>query len=136
MSQKSTVYRRCFAALRIFGQHLDLERITKGLAVEPEHTHRKGDRSAPTSQAYATDTWQIKAKVPKDKELKHHLAWIARKLSSKTFFIRQLSKKHRVDLYCSYHSNLDQGMFEIPPEVLTWCGKAGISLRVSILVQK
>ena len=109
--------------------------MTQKLGKPPDHTHQKGRRATPSSRPYRHDSWQIKAAVPREQELKHHLLWLYRHFQKKTTYLRALGRKYDIDLYCSYHSNYDQGQIEFPPEVLAWCGSMGIPLRVSILVQ-
>ncbi|MBI4356252.1 MAG: DUF4279 domain-containing protein [Candidatus Omnitrophica bacterium] len=129
-------YREHFASLRIFGKIPSFEIITKRLGVRPDHVHRKGERRSELSKPYEHDSWQVKALVARNRSLEHHVRWLHRRLAKKTPYLKRLAQTHEVDLYCSYHSNYDQGRLEFPPEVLAWCGNLGIPLRVSILVQE
>jgi hypothetical protein len=132
MSKGSGIYRNCYVTLRVFGKDLDFDRITKGLGIMPEHVHRKGERLTPTAKPFESDTWQMRATVAKDRELKEHVLWMQSTLSAKTTYLRRLAGKYSVDLYCSYHSNGGQGLVTVPPDVLSWCGKVGIPLTLSI----
>ena len=135
MTRAALEYRWYIAGLRIFGNIQDFETITQKLGLSPDHTHRRGERRTRSAQPYRHDAWQIKACVPRERELKHHLLWIYRRLHKKTAALRVLAQQHDVDLYCSYQSDYDQGQLEFPPEILAWCGRIGIPLHVSISVQ-
>ena len=127
-------YRWCVASVRIFGTVKDLDRITKRLGIKPSHTHRKGETASRFAN-YRHDGWILTAAVRRDRKLSEHLRWLQRCLRRKENYLRRLTRQYDVDLYCSYHSNYDQGQLEFPTEILAWCTKVGMPIRVSILVQ-
>jgi len=129
-------YRENFARLQVFGTIADFDTITKALGVKPYRTHRKKDRMTRVSPPYGYDAWIFKAPVPRNRALEHHLRWLHRRFIKKTRYLKRLTRIHDVHLYCSYHSNYDQGRLELPPEVLAWCGEVGIPIHISILVQE
>ena len=129
-----TAYRDSSASIRIFGTIRDLNSITKSLGVQPSHTHRKGE-PASRSVNYRHDGWILTAAVRRDRKLSEHLRWLQRRFKRNEKGLRQLSQQYDVDLYCSYHSNYDQGSLEFAPEVVKWCARVGMPIRISILVQ-
>ena len=135
MGRSNPGYQVYQATLRVFGNKLDLKAITRRLGVKPDHAHKKGERRLPTVRPFRHDSWQLTARVSDTRPLKAHLRWLAKRLAKKTSFLRGLSAKYEVDVYCRYHSNYDRGSLEMPPEVLKWCANMGVPIRVSILVQ-
>ena len=135
MERKSTGYQVYRATLRIFGSRLDLETITRQLDVEPDHTHKRGERRLPTAQPFKHDSWQLTARVVDTRPLRDHLRWLYKRLGKKSRFLKGLAARYKVDMYCRYHSNYDQGSLEFPPEILQWCAQVDMPIRVSILVQ-
>jgi len=133
--RKNIGYRHHFACLRIFGDQLDFDQITKQFKLKPDHTHKKGERRTPTSPRYLSDSWQTKAKLPTSRPHIHHIEWLYKHLKRNTSYLKKLSKTCSIDIYCSYHSNYDQGNLEFSPGLLQLCGQTKISIKISILVQ-
>jgi len=134
MGEKIKGYRHHFVSLRIFGKIPDFDAITKHLGVKPDHMHRKGERRTHVSAPYRDDAWVFTISIPKSRSLENHLLGLHRRLVRKTRHIKQLARTHKVDLYCSYHSNYDRGNLEFPAEIVKWCGDLGIPIRASVLV--
>jgi hypothetical protein len=129
-------YREYFARLDVLGNIQDFRAISHALGVEPTRVHTKQERPTRISPPYGYDAWIFRAPVPRNRALKYHAQWLHRRFAKKSHYLKQLTKTHKVYLYCSYHSDYDQGRLEFPPEVLKWCGELGIPIHVSILVQE
>jgi hypothetical protein len=63
------------ATLRITGNNLDLDEVTRSLGLAPTHVHKKGDRRSrhPDSVPYEHDMWAFTAPVDKARPLEEHI---------------------------------------------------------------
>lgn len=128
-------YRHVFVSLRIFGRIKDFEKLTKALSVRPDYCHKQGERANAKSRLHERDTWQVKTPISRTRPLAEHLRWMHKRFQNRVALLKRLTSSYDIDLYCSYHSDFDQGLLEYPPAITELCSKAGIPLRISILVQ-
>ncbi len=135
MSKILKPYVNYFVRLQIFGNIPDLNVISKKLGVLPTRTHFKKDRPTRVSKPYGYDAWIFRAPVSDHEAFEKHLRSLHGVFQRKTRQLKELAAKYDVSFYCSYHSNYDRGDLEFPPEIVAWCAKIGIPIRVSILVQ-
>ncbi|HEY6073523.1 MAG TPA: DUF4279 domain-containing protein, partial [Anaerolineales bacterium] len=102
------------ASLRIGGQDLDFEDISKHLGVLPTHSHRKGERKGKKSPPFEEDMWNYKVPLDEKIHLAEHInaLWTAIKPSKE--YLLQLKKTSFIDVFLSYRSNVDTAGIEIP----------------------
>jgi hypothetical protein len=105
-NEEDNYYFHHSASLRIFGDIPDFDFLTNTLGLEPEHTHRKGERAIIRSLGVLqTDGWIAQCDVAEDEKLDVHLDALWEKLKPHKEFLLELKKTHKVDVYCSYRSN-------------------------------
>src|SRR3954467_4736242 len=61
------------AALRIHGDNLPFEAISKQLGIEPTTVHRKGERRGLRSPPYRDDAWHFQPALPEAASLAEHI---------------------------------------------------------------
>jgi len=116
--------------LSISGVCLDIDRITRTLAVAPTKSHRAGDRDA-LGGKYNDDLWLLESPLPPEDVLDAHLGWIKERIAPHCAFIRSLMQTAKVTLSCDVLSETDQCGFDISPETLDAFVGLGIPLEVT-----
>ena len=122
------------ATLRIFGQDLDLDEITRRLGVEPTTAYRKGDRRGPRSPAYKRDAWLYKAPLPEEEPLEKHIDALWAQIRPARDYLLALKKVAKVDVFLGYRTNRDTAGIEVPHTCLEMFTSLEIPFGVSIIV--
>jgi hypothetical protein len=122
------------ATLRIFGESVPFEEISRRLGVQPTHQHRKGERRGPNSPGYRDDAWHFQPAIPETEPLGAHLdaLWVI--VAPQLDFLRSLRHRYRLDVFCGYRSNCDTAGFEVPHESLQLFTALEIPLGVSVVI--
>jgi hypothetical protein len=102
------------AALRIAGDGLDFDEISRTLGVEATHAHRKGDKQGPRSPGFPTDMWSYTPPVPEDRPLAEHIDALWSQIRHAKAFLRGLKGVATVDVFLGYRSNVDHAGVEVP----------------------
>lgn len=121
-------------SLRISGIGLDLEGISRILALTPTFSVRAGEELGPGRDTVAhRDIWVYDFARKWDKSL-HELVLLAQTtLGPKAAFLKQWANQHEAVLWCSYQTNLAQGGFELSPSDLAFLSELGVPFVVSVL---
>lgn len=122
-----------FAGLRIIGDAVDFDEISKQLGLTPTSTMRRGEPMTPLDEAASNDVWTYRAEVPREKPLADHLAALKRLLDPHSEYLRSLARKWKVSVYCSYQTEFAQGGFVIPTNLAEMFSDYGIDLEIAIL---
>jgi hypothetical protein len=104
--------------LRIFGDNVPYEEISRRLGVQPTHQHRKGERRGPNSPRYRDDAWHFQPAIPETEPLGAHLDALWAVVEPQLDFLKLLKQSCRLDVFCGYRSNCDAAGFEVPHESL------------------
>lgn len=124
---------RTTVSLRIFGDALDPDAITRLMGVEPTGCARKGDtrRTASSRDVVArSGSWRLHAGVPGD--LGTQIGALLATLPSDPSVWRELSQRYRCDVFCGlFMRDANEGT-ELPPEVLAMLGERGLRLGLDI----
>jgi hypothetical protein len=118
------------ASLRIFGDIPNLDAISKALALQPTHLHRKGEGAA----GYRHDMWSYEAPVVKSEPLHRHIDVLWSRLKPHKRYLLKLKKTATVDVFLGYRSNSDTAGLEIPYTSLEIFTQLQVPLGVSIIV--
>lgn len=127
------IYFAYSASLRIFGNDLNLDAVTKELGVEPAISYKKGDTNGRKS-AYAHDAWIYESQPAEDAHIDKHIndLWIT--FRDKIEYIKSLKEKFQVDIFLGYRSNCDHAGIEIANGSLKIFNALEIPLGLSIIV--
>ncbi|HEY1662884.1 MAG TPA: DUF4279 domain-containing protein [Verrucomicrobiae bacterium] len=118
---------RFSATLRISGDGLDFEEISRTLGLTPTHTHQKGERRK-------HDMWLYKVPVPREQPLESHIMalWDAVRLHIP--YLRDLKRKFQVDVFCGYRSNSGTAGFQVGHRCLGLFSKLEVPFGVSVII--
>ncbi len=129
------IYFAYSASLRIFGDELPLDEITRELGVQPTRTRRKGDRAKPTSKtSYRDDAWFLSSSLPETEALHRHIDEIWAAIKPRARYLKELNKRFKVDVFCGYRSNCDHAGIELPASSFEIFTALDIPFGVSIIV--
>lgn len=122
------------ATLRIFGESLDFDQITRTLGVPPTTSHRKGDRKGPRSPPSEHDMWMFSPDLPEERPLAEHVDALWAAIRHSEAYLRQLKSIATVDVFLGYRSNVDTAGLEIPHASLQMFVRLEIPLGLSIII--
>jgi hypothetical protein len=120
------------AGIRIIGQKLGLEDISRELGLVPSHVHRAGEFDK-FGEPYAQDMWLLESPLGKHRELDSHLEWLIQHLESRFGYLKTLKGQAKIDVFCGYTS-IDDGGLSLSPEALSIFVELGIPMELSIIV--
>ncbi|MHB8926833.1 MAG: DUF4279 domain-containing protein [Bacillota bacterium] len=124
----------CFVGLRVTGEDLNFDLITDRLGLKPTKCSRKGEPVSPRSREKAiTDVWSYRVGMEDDQPLSEMIMELEAKLGDKVSSLQRLPASYDVRIWCSYHTSLAQGGFDLSPSNLGFLGRAGVPCTVSIL---
>ena len=124
---------RTTVGLRIFGDALDPEEITRLLGIEPTGCARKGDtyRTASGHEVVArSGSWLLDAGVPGD--LNTQIGALLTKLPSGPAIWRELSEHYECDVFCGLFMQDGNEGTELSPQVMSMLGVRGLRLNLDI----
>lgn len=133
MKTQDKSYVSSSASLIISGADLNFEEITKALTIPPTKTYKKGEKINRTLGASEVAHWIYQPEIDKNRPLEEHIEAIKTKLITQIEQLSQIANRWKVEIRCSYHSDLAQGSFRLKPEITNFFGHAGIPFEISIL---
>lgn len=123
------------ASLRICGDGLDLEGITRTLGLEPSHTHRKGQSRGKHSRIpWTHDIWIFDAPVDPSRPLEEHIMVLWDVLRPHIPYLRSLKSNFQLDIFCSYRSNSGTAGIEVDHRCLGLFIELEVPFGLSIIV--
>ena len=126
------VFRRFRASLRISGDRLDTNELSRALGLTPTHTHRKGD---PHAGGFRSNTiWIFEPAVDRTRPLDEHIMALWDAVRPNIPYLRELKQKFRVDIFCGYRSNSDNAGFVVDYRCLGLFAELEIPFGVSVVI--
>lgn len=122
------------ASLRIHGESLPFEEISKRLGVQPTTVHRKGERRGPRSPLYLDDAWHFQPALPESAPLEQHIEALWKVVKPHVQYLKSLKQRHKVDVFCGYRSNCDHAGIEVPHTCLELFTALEVPFGVSIII--
>lgn len=125
-----------FASLRLFGDALQPEAITRLLQFQPTDAAPKGwqtvspsgkRRTAPTGRWVLESTGHLKSK-----SLAEHIGWLLDRLESTGLVPLEMPGVSCADVFCYWVSATGQGGPEFPPQLLGRLARLGLTLGLDI----
>lgn len=134
VSEDDPVYFCFSAALRIFGEHLDIDEISRTLGIQPTHSHRKGERRNNMAPPWPHDMWSFMPPIEEDRPLDEHILAVWSAVRSNIPYLRALKEKFDVDVFCTYRTNSETAGFEVGHECLGLFAELEIPFGVSVII--
>lgn len=122
------------ASLRIFGEALDLDEVTRIMGVQPSVAYRKGERRGPRSPPNKHDMWMLSSDLPEERDLGDHIDALWEKIKHRVEYLRGLKRVATVDVFLGYKSNVDHAGVEVPYRSLEMFIQLELPLGLSIVV--
>ena len=123
------------ATLRIHGDGLPFDEITRRLQVSPSSTHRKCDRPKPTAQTvYRDDAWHFAPPLAETEPLHRHIDALWAVVRPHVDYLKSLKERYRVDVFCGCRSNCAHAGIEVPHSSLEMFTALEIPFGVSIII--
>ena len=124
------------AGLRIFGDELVPEEISRLLGALPSKSKAKGEtwRDTPTGREYSAKTgaWHLDAAVRQPGDLDGQVAEILGKLTSDLEVWRSLTRRFRLDLFCGWFMEQRDEGINISPKTMAALAERGIELGICV----
>jgi hypothetical protein len=137
MEKAKVSYIPGYFSLRISGDNLDLDEITKMIGVMPSYSYKKGERRRVRivkelqEVIYSEDCWIKQYKIPKQTEIYKALGRFLNKLLPKTYFLNDLAKKARITLWISVYPEDIRANINLPNKIIQSVSNMGIDMDVS-----
>ena len=125
--QEPTYYAHFKATLRITGDGLDCEEISRALGLNPTHTQRKTDKKK-------VDMWAYRAPVDETRPLDEHIMAIWDAVRPSIPYLRKLKQRFKIDLFCGYRSNSCTKGFSVDNRCLGLFAELDIPFGVSVII--
>jgi hypothetical protein len=124
------------ATLRVFGDALDPNEVTRLLGAEPSESQVKGDRlvGRKTGRVRIAETgsWRLHASVREPADLDDQVREILHQITENLSVWADLSQRFEIDLFCGlFMENSNEGLF-LSPLTLSSLGQRGIELALDI----
>lgn len=124
------------ATLRIMGDELVPEEISRLLGAEPTSGHEKGHQ-APSGPSGRTVTrrsglWSLSAEETKPENLDCQVSELLGLVTSDLSVWSSIAARFRVDLFCGWFMGSENEGVEISPETMIALGQRGIQLSIDI----
>lgn len=133
-AQEEPVYFCFSASLRIFGDGLDIDEVTRRVGLTSTHSHRKGQLHGARSVPWSHDMWSYEPAVDKERPLHEHITALWDAVRPHIPYLRDLKQRLHVDVFCGYRSNSGTAGFEIDHRCLGLFAELEIPLGVSVIV--
>jgi hypothetical protein len=134
VNSEEPVFRRFRASLRISGDGLDFDEITRTLGLTPTHTHRKGEQRKPHSKTWPNDAWKYEPQIDRERPLDEHIMAIWNAVRPQIPYLRNLKRNFKVDIFCGYRSNSSTAGFNVDHRCLGLFTELEIPFGVSVII--
>jgi hypothetical protein len=128
--QKSVV------TLRIMGDDIIPDEITKLLGASPTHAQTKGDKIVGKNTGYVriarSGMWRLCASDRKPENMDGQIQEIFSQLTGDLAVWQGITKRFRVDLFCGLFMGCSNDGLTLSPESLTTLGERGIKMGLDI----
>ncbi len=130
-----------FIKLRISGQNLNFEEISRMLAQQPSFTCRKGDCYTPKfgdkkPVIYEEDCWLLETEKDGELSFDDAIKMFLSKVKKSTDYLKELSSGFDVTLWISAYPDEQQSNIHLSPDTLKMIADMGISVDMNSLFLK
>jgi hypothetical protein len=132
--EQEPVFFNFSATLRIYGDGLDFDEISRTLGVTPTRSHRKGERPSSDVRPWPHDVWHYKAPVDREQPLGEHIMALWDTVRPHIPYLRELKQKFTVDIFCGYQSNSSTAGFLVDHRCLGLFSELEVPFGVSVII--
>jgi hypothetical protein len=123
--------------LRVFGEHLDPDEVSKLLGAQPTHSYRKGDvryvQKTTGKQTIAKHGgWLLDLGHREPENLNEQIAAILGTVTSDLAMWQKLTSEFDVDLFCGLFMASGNDGFILSPETMSALGMRGVELQFDV----
>ena len=109
-------------SLRVFGESMDLDKITSLLGHTPTKGRTKGKRAS----------WHLSAPEMNGADLNSQIDWIFSRLSKDLSIWKKITEEYQVDLFCGLFLDAPNRGISLSPETMKEISSRGIELGFDI----
>jgi hypothetical protein len=128
------VFFKFSATLRIAGDGVDFDEISRTLGLSPTHSHRKGERRSPSAEPWQHDVWSYRPVVDRAQPLDKHITALWDAVRPHIAYLRSLKQKFHVDIFCGYRSNSCTAGFKVDYLCLGLFSELEVPFGVSVVI--
>lgn len=132
--EPSPIYKHFRVWLRIYGDEVPLDQLTRTLGLQPSDQHRKGDRRSPGATPWEHDMWSYRPPVDQVRPPSEHISALWDAIRPNIEYLRSLRPRLTVNVFCGYRSNCDHAGFEVEPRCLGLFQELDTPFDVSVIV--
>jgi hypothetical protein len=122
------------ATLRIHGDDMPFDEITRQLGVEPTYTHQKGERRGPRSPEFPDDAWHYGPTLAETEPLERHIDALRQIVQPQLDYLKSLKNRFKIDVFCGYRSNCDHAGFDVSHQSLALFTALEVPFGISMIV--
>jgi hypothetical protein len=122
------------ASLRIAGDGLDFDEISRKLGLTPTTKRRKGKAPGSHKPPRKQDLWLYTAPVARERPLDEHIMALWDAVRPHMPYLRKLKQKFQIDIFCGYRSNSCTGGFKVDHRCLGLFAELDIPFGVSVII--
>ena len=118
------------ATLRIHGQDVDFDSLSRNLGLQPTYKHRKGEKRGVPSNF---DAWHYQAPIDEEQPLEEHIMALWEVLKPHVGYLKSLQAQYTVDVVCGYRSNDQTAGFDVDHKCLELFTALEVPFSVSVI---
>ncbi|MBN2534379.1 MAG: DUF4279 domain-containing protein [Spirochaetales bacterium] len=112
------------------------EKIKENTKIVATHVHKKGDiKSKTNNKRWENDIWILSSPLPKESQIDKHIEWLWQTIEPHIEFFFELKEKNvKMDIFCGYRTNCDNGGFNLDTKSIEILNKFKIPIGFSIII--
>lgn len=125
---------RTKVCLRIFGDKLNPEEITKHLGIEPTTSYTKGEiiRGNKSNRQTKTGRWSLNSKLDDHIDLEEKIRDIIKPILANESYWETVTTECEVDLFCGLFLEAENRGFDLSSEIIGELGRLSINISFDI----
>ncbi len=122
------------ASLRVFGDELDPDTVTRTLGHEPSQSYRRGDFISPgrRPEQRKCGMWLLAATDAEPEAFEEQIEALLLKLTDDLTVWRKLTEHYQVDLYCGFFMDTSNQGFSLPARSMSLLTARGIEIGFEV----
>lgn len=124
-----------FINLRIAGEKLDLQLITKMLNIKPDYTFKQGDSNIVRGEkiTYSEDSWICKIKAEEKDSIEELFCKFTETFYKHKDFLNSLAQDNHITFWLDYYPDDIQTNIHFPNDFIKKIAECGIDMDISVM---